>query len=104
MPTNKLTLDRKDESKYKRVLVNMVYKLLPLREEGTDWIKYLDSLILEIKGFGYIFENDDSVSFIRLLSKLEGLRDLVEDSDFMLYRKIIFECTNLINIKEVGAE
>jgi len=98
----KVVLSIENENKYKRVLINMVYKLLPLREEGSDWIKYLESLILEIKGFDSIFENGEEISYIRLLSKLEGLKELKNKEDFMLFRKIIFECTNLINTREAG--
>ena len=98
----KLSLSIEDENKYKRSLINMVYKLLPLREEGSDWVKYLDSLILEIKGFEAVFENGEEISYIRLLSKLAGLKELTDSSHFTLFRKIVFECTNLINMREVG--
>lgn len=81
---------------YKKLLINMIYKLLPTREEGLDWEKYLESLILEIQGFDNLFEEIDGVSIIRILSKLNSLKFLIKENDFNLYRKIIFECTNLI--------
>lgn len=81
---------------YKKLLINMIYKLLPLREEQQEWEKYLDSLILELHGLDNLFTQIDSLSVIRLLSKLDGLKELNKDSDFYLYRKIVFECTNLI--------
>ena len=29
------------ENKYKKLLINMIYKLLPIREEKNDWQIYL---------------------------------------------------------------
>lgn len=84
------------ESKYKKLLINMIYKLLPIREEKNDWQNYLKSLIEEIHGFNNLFEEIDEVSIIRILSKLEGLKDLDKEEDFYLYRKTVLECTNLI--------
>ena len=43
------------EKDYKKYLINTIYKLLPIREEGKDWEKYLDSCILEILGFTNLF-------------------------------------------------
>lgn len=81
---------------YKKFLINMIYKILPTREEGLDWEKYLESLILEIQGFNDLFIEIDGISVVRILSKLNSLKFLNKDKDFYLFRKIIFECTNLI--------
>ncbi len=35
--------------------------------------------------------------FFPLLNKLEGLYSLVEDDDFLCYRRTIFECLGLMN-------
>jgi len=35
--------------------------------------------------------------YFPLLTKLEGLHSLVEDSDFFCYRRTIFECLGLMN-------
>ena len=48
-------------------IVNLIYKLLPIREEGADW-----------------------------RCKLEGIYTITEENDFSLYRKTIFECLNLV--------
>jgi len=84
------------EKDYKRFLINMIYKMLPIREEGKDWQKYLDSSILEIHGFLNLFEQIDELSIIRILSKLESLKTLDQEEDFYNYRKIVLECTNLV--------
>jgi hypothetical protein len=75
----------------------MIYKLLPIREEGKDWEKYLDSCLAEIQGFNSVFEEIDGLHLVRILSKLESLKTLTEEDDFYLYRKTILECTNLID-------
>ena len=40
----------------------------------------------------------DSINYFTLLNKMEGLQLLTEDSDFLCYRRTIFECLNLINV------
>lgn len=72
-------------------LKNKVYKLLPLREEGLEWEKYLNTVLVEVSGLSTIFKN--KTRLISLLSKLEGLYRL---DDFASYRRTIFECLNLI--------
>lgn len=72
-------------------LTNQLWKLIPMREHEEDWQKQLDTVILEIAGLNEIFV---SASFIQLLSKLEGMR--VQDTNFELYRKTIFESISLL--------
>lgn len=84
------------EQKHKKILINMIYKLLPIREEGSDWDSYLDATLLELSGFISFFEEYDEALYIRILSKLEGLKTLDEETDFRQYRKTVLECTNLI--------
>ena len=72
-------------------LTNQLWKLIPMREHKEDWQKQLDTVILEIAGLNEIFV---SASFIQLLSKLEGMR--VQDTNFELYRKTIFESISLL--------
>lgn len=79
---------------------NQVYRLLPVREEGKEWRKPLETLIVELLGMSSLFpEQKDLLSVV---SKLEGLRvSTNEEIDFMLYRRTIFEACGLINkIKE----
>ena len=49
-------------------ITNQIYKLLPSREEKSDWQKPLATIIEELAGM-----------------------------DFFLYRRTIFECLGLIN-------
>jgi hypothetical protein len=38
-----------------RRLTNQMWKLIPMREHDEDWIKQLDTVILEIAGMNEIF-------------------------------------------------
>ena len=68
-----------------------MWKLIPMREHDEDWLKQLDTVILEIAGLNEIFITPQ---FLQLLSKLEGLR--VQEINFELYRKTVFECISLL--------
>lgn len=77
-------------------IINQTYKLLPRREEGEDWEKPLSTLIEELAGMDRLFIDQQKI-FFSLLCKMEGLFVLTEDSDFLLYRRTIFECLGLMN-------
>lgn len=77
-------------------LTNQIYKLLPNREEGIDWVKPLEGIIIEIAGMDRLFLDHHTVLFA-LLCKLEGLFTLTEEDKFLLYRSQIFECLGLVN-------
>ena len=82
-------------------LTNQIYKLLPSREEGLDWQKPLQTIIQELSGMSRILI-DQQTTLFSLLCKLEGLFILVQEEDFSLYRRIIFECLGLMdNIKNL---
>lgn len=81
-----------DLKSYLSILKNKVYKLLPLREEGLEWEKHLTTILIEISGLDELLQSQ--VELIELSAKLEGLYKLEE---FMLYRKTIFECLNIID-------
>ena len=72
-------------------LTNQMWKLIPMREHEEDWEKQLNTVIVEIAGLNEIFITPH---FLQLLSKLEGLR--IQETDFELYRKTVFECISLL--------
>ncbi len=78
-------------------IINQIYKLLPLREEGQDWKKPLQTVLQELAGMQRLFLGQQEQSFFILLSKLEGMNILVDDEQFSLYRRTIFECLSLLN-------
>ena len=77
-------------------LVNLTYKLLPMREENENWEKTLETIIEEFSGMDRVLIDQHDILF-PLLCKLEGLFLLNEKESFPLYRRTIFECSSLIN-------
>lgn len=74
-------------------LTNQLWKLIPMRENKENWLGHLDSLIIELAGLNGLSSNADE-KFLILLSKLKGLQ--VEDTNFQLYRKTVFESISLL--------
>lgn len=77
-------------------LTNQIYKLLPVREEGIDWEKPLETIIEELVGMNRVFCGQTPI-FFSLICKLEGLFQLDSDEDFEWYRRTIFECLGMMN-------
>jgi hypothetical protein len=74
-------------------LVNQLWKLIPMRENNEPWDTHLSVMIEEISGLNEIYQNQ--IDFLILLSKLEGLKSEV-CNDFMIYRKTVFRCIDLL--------
>ena len=77
-------------------LINQIYKLLPMRQQGRDWQKPLQTLIEELSGMKRLINNQDDLFFL-ILCKMEGLFSLTTENDMSTYRRIIFECLSLLN-------
>ena len=77
------------QDNFKRI-INQIYKLLPTREEGSNWQKPLETIMVELSGMERLFEGQQ-------YDKLEGLFSLDRDEDFSLYRRTIFECLGLLS-------
>jgi hypothetical protein len=73
---------------------NLIFKLLPIREEGKDWQAPLENLIIELTGMTRLLDNKELFS---VLCKLEGLLTLTDKEDFLKYRKTIFECLSQLS-------
>jgi len=93
MLTKKYNLDISEESIGTNVsrLTNQIWKLIPMREHEEDWIKQLDTVLVELVGLNELFF---SPNFLQILAKLEGLRS--EEVEFGIYRKTVFECISLL--------
>lgn len=92
---NKITLGENLER-----IRGQIFRCLPVYEEGGEWRKPLETLIIELLGIhSFLPENKELLS---LICKLEGLRvGTEEEIDFLLYRRTIFEACGLISkIKE----
>lgn len=71
-----------------------VFKLLPMWEEGKDWRKPLQTLIIELVGLSHLVP--DLPKLVSLVSKMEGLKECCGENDFMVYRRTVFECCSMI--------
>ena len=94
----KYNIDIDDQIIIKRIqnLINQTYKLLPIREEGANWEKPLQTILEQLVGMKRLLNNYSEV-FFPLLSKMEGLYSLTLESDFSCYRLTLFECLGLMN-------
>jgi hypothetical protein len=77
-------------------LTNLIFKLLPEREENLDWQSPLKTIILELAGMDKLLIDQHDVLF-PLLCKLEGLFILTQEEDFPMFKRTIFECLSLMN-------
>ena len=87
---NGIKINGKISEGYKEGLKGRIYKLLPLREEKGEWLKFLDTIITEMYGG---LEDFESINYIRVLNKLNFLKF----SSFYHFRRSIFECMDLID-------
>ena len=76
-------------------ITNQIFSLLPKREENEDWIKPLETLIIELSGMSSLLPDQEEL--FRLVCKLEGLLQGGEDVEFMLFRRHIFEACSIVN-------
>lgn len=79
-----------DFEKYQDYTVKSIFKLLPLKEKNQEWETYLDGLLVELNGMDILVEE---VNLAALVAKLEGLREV---SEHKLFRKIVFDCIDLV--------
>lgn len=77
---------------YKNKLKGRLYGLLCEKEKDGEWEKFLDSIIIEVRGL-----NANSINWWALIGKLSELRYLSYD----YFRRTIFECMNLIGNLEM---
>lgn len=92
-----INIDQTVINKSLKRIINQTYKLLPMREEGSDWQKPLQTIMEQLSGINRLLNYKQDIYF-SLLSKMEGLFELTSDDDFMLYRRVIFECLGLLNL------
>lgn len=74
---------------YLNKLKSKLYGVLCERQKGGEWEKFLDTIIIELRGMEVQL---DSINYWKLLAKLQALRYL----SYQYFRKTIFECLNLL--------
>ena len=85
-------LPRENFCKYFDFLINRTFKILPLKEEGSDTlIAYLEGLQRELIGSKFLFiELINEPKFISLLCSIQFLID--GDYSSAICRKEVFRC------------
>lgn len=73
-------------------LTNQLWKLIPMRENEENWENQLETVLIELSGLHEVLNLDEN--YLILLSKLEGLK--VRTTEFIIYRKTVFECISLL--------
>lgn len=68
-----------------------------MKENKEDWESHLNTIIEEVAGLGKILAIVEDSNFLILLSKLAGLTHYKVCENFMLYRKTVFRCIDLLN-------
>ena len=94
--TSGMTIDKKAVNFNIKRIINQVYKLLPMREQGRDWLKPLETLIEQIEGMKRLIVGQDDLFFL-ILCKMKGLFSLQDQNDMAIYRRVIFQCLGLLN-------
>lgn len=78
---------------YKKSIVNRIYAILPMKEEGVGTIsEYVESLNRELIKTIDIFNNCE-----RVISVVCLLENLVDETDHDSYRKEVLHCCNIIS-------
>lgn len=95
------SMKEKDISKNLKRITNQIYKLLPEREENIDWRSPLQTIILELAGMNKLLIDKQDIIF-PLLCKLQGLFLLIDNEDFNMFRRTIFECLSLMNTLQIS--
>lgn len=75
-------------------LINLTFKLLPMREEGMDWRKPLQTILVELSGMSSLLSGQQNKLFT-VICKLQGILSL--DCDYQVFRRFIFESINILS-------
>lgn len=74
---------------YNNKLKNRLFGLLCEFEKDREWEKFLDSLLIELEGYG---ESQKTINYYILYYKMNSLRYL----RYEYFRTTIFDCMNLV--------
>jgi hypothetical protein len=87
-------------SNYTVLLIDRIYKILPLFEEHNDGLfRYIQSLIYELNGMFYVIESlQTNAEYLSLVATLESLSDdsmFFENSKEPIKREV-FRCIDIV--------
>lgn len=86
-------MKNKDLNKYLDVLINKIWKIMPLMQENQEnALKYIKSLNVELKGAKNYFS---STYFTSIVFSIDGLSSGI--TDYNVVRAKVLECINYVN-------
>ena len=83
-------MDKQIKEAYNNKLKSKLFGLLCEREKGRDWEKFLDSILIELMGYG---EEERTINYYTLYHKLSTLKYL----RYEYFRGVIFDCMDLVS-------
>ena len=78
---------------YANSLKSKLFGLLCEYEKGREWEKFLDSILIELKGFD---EDERTINYYILFHKVSSLRYL----RYEYFRSTIFDCMSMLSKTE----
>ena len=78
---------------YKNKLKGRLYGVLCEQEKNGEWEKFLDSILIELKGFD---EEERTINYYILFHKVSSLRYL----RYEYFRSTIFDCMSMLSKTE----
>lgn len=84
---------------YLDALVNSVFKILPLYEEGNEGVEtYIESLLFDLNSYEDVIETKHGAEYVQLMMTLTSLKKEVikEDSKKAVIKREVFKCINVI--------
>jgi hypothetical protein len=75
---------------YNNNLKNRLFGLLCEREKDREWVKFLDSILIELMSYP---EENRTINYYRLYTKIASLRYL----SYYYFRTTVFDCMSLLS-------
>ena len=75
---------------YNNNLKNRLFVFLCEREKDREWVKFLDSILIELMSYP---EENRTINYYRLYTKIASLRYLSYD----YFRTTVFDCMSLLS-------
>lgn len=91
-------VDDKVIVRYLDSAVDSIFKILPLYEENNETLDdYVDSLILELRGFVSEYGSVGTIEYISIISTLNGIRKIIDEKGNQpKVRREVFKCIDVI--------
>lgn len=100
----KMAFSEKGWEKYWGKKISHTWVLIPMFENGEDWVKNIQTLSIELYGTKEIVSHDPELES-RLITAISKLKGLASNDDFVYHRKTVFEIISLIEeLRDLGKE